>query len=78
MPLSRLIYRQKERLIMSENRISDSALPDKQVKRLRNLISEAETNLAAARELLNSMLGPEDMPSRTHRIHGRARRRGRL
>ena len=65
MPLSRLIYRQKERLIMSENRISDSALPDKQVKRLRNLISEAETNLAAARELLNSMLGPEDMPSRT-------------
>ena len=65
MPLSRLIYRQKERLMMSENRVSDSALPEKQVKRLRNLISEAETNLAAARELLNSMLGPEDMPSRT-------------
>ena len=51
--------------MMSENRVSDSALPEKQVKRLRNLISEAETNLAAARELLNSMLGPEDMPSRT-------------
>ena len=63
MPLSRLI--QKESLIMSENRIDDSALPEKQVKRLRNLINEAETNLAAARELLNSMLGPEELPSRT-------------
>ena len=50
---------------MSENKIDDSVLPEKQVKRLRNLLTEAETNLAAARELLNSMLGPDDMPSRT-------------
>ena len=34
-----------------------SELPDKQVKRLRSLIQEAETNLAAARELLVSVLG---------------------
>jgi hypothetical protein len=32
-------------------------LPDKQVKRLKALISEAETNLAAAKELLISLLG---------------------
>ena len=29
-----------------------SELPEKQVKRLRSLIQEAETNLAAAKELL--------------------------
>ena len=34
-----------------------SELPDKQIKRLRSLISEAETNLAAAKELLISVLG---------------------
>ena len=34
-----------------------SELPEKQIKRLRSLISEAETNLAAAKELLNSVLG---------------------
>ena len=34
-----------------------SELPEKQIKRLRTLISEAETNLAAARELLVSVLG---------------------
>lgn len=34
-----------------------SEIPDKQVKRLRSLIQEAETNLAAARELLYSILG---------------------
>ena len=50
---------------MSENKIDDSVLPEKQVKRLRNLLTEAETNLAAARELLNSMIGSDDMPSRT-------------
>lgn len=32
-------------------------VPDKQVKRLRALISEAETSLAAAKELLVSLLG---------------------
>ena len=34
-----------------------SEIPDKQIKRLRSLISEAETNLAAAKELLVSVLG---------------------
>ena len=34
-----------------------SELPEKQIKRLRTLISEAETNLSAARELLVSVLG---------------------
>jgi hypothetical protein len=34
-----------------------SDIPEKQVKRLRALIQEAETNLAAARELLSSMVG---------------------
>ena len=32
-------------------------LPEKQIKRLRSLIQEAETNLAAAKELLISVLG---------------------
>lgn len=36
-----------------------SDLPEKQVKRLRSLIAEAETNLAAARELLNSLVGED-------------------
>lgn len=66
MPVSKsLIYRQKESLIMSENKIDDSALPEKQVKRLRKLLIDAETNLAAAKELLNSMLGADDEPVRT-------------
>ena len=34
-----------------------SELPEKQIKRLRNLLSEAETNIAAAKELLTSVLG---------------------
>ena len=34
-----------------------SELTEKQIKRLRSLITEAETNLAAARELLMSVLG---------------------
>ena len=34
-----------------------SELPEKQIKRLRSLIQEAETNLAAAKELLVSVLG---------------------
>lgn len=37
-----------------------SEIPDKQVKRLRALIAEAETSLAAAKELLMSLLGDED------------------
>ena len=34
-------------------------VPDKQIKRLRSLIQEAETSLAAAKELLVSLLGDE-------------------
>ncbi|MBQ6354942.1 hypothetical protein IJJ18_00755 [Candidatus Saccharibacteria bacterium] len=37
-----------------------SELPEKQIKRLRSLIQEAETNLAAAKELLISILGDGD------------------
>lgn len=36
-----------------------SELPEKQVKRLRSLIAEAETNLAAAKELLISIVGED-------------------
>lgn len=32
-------------------------LPDKQIKRLKSLLQDAETNLAAAREMLMSVLG---------------------
>ena len=38
-----------------------SELPEKQIKRLRSLISDAETNLAAAKELLTSILGDGDV-----------------
>ncbi len=38
-----------------------SDIPEKQVKRLRSLIQEAETNLAAAKELLISITGDEEM-----------------
>ena len=34
-------------------------IPEKQVKRLRSLIQEAETNLAAAKELLVSLVGDD-------------------
>ena len=34
-----------------------SEIPEKQIKRLRSLLSEAETNVAAAKELLISILG---------------------
>lgn len=40
-------------------------VPDKQIKRLKSLIQEAETNLAAAKELLVSLVGDEDMVTRT-------------
>lgn len=36
-----------------------SELPDKQVKRLRSLIEEAETSLGAAKELLISLVGDD-------------------
>ena len=38
-----------------------SELPEKQIKRLRSLINEAETNLSAAKELLISILGDGDV-----------------
>ena len=38
-----------------------SEIPEKQIKRLRGLISDAETNLAAAKELLYSILGDGDV-----------------
>ncbi|HEX5395103.1 MAG TPA: hypothetical protein VFW52_02015 [Candidatus Saccharimonadales bacterium] len=34
-------------------------IPDKQIKRMRALLSEAETNIAAARELLISIVGED-------------------
>jgi hypothetical protein len=45
--------------------MSDTTLPEKQLKRLRSLLNEAETNLAAAKELLYSVAGGEELPSRT-------------
>ena len=37
-----------------------SEIPEKQIKRLRSLLSEAETNISAAKELLISILGDGD------------------
>ncbi len=42
-------------------RVTMSELPEKQAKRLKSLIQEAETNLAAAKELLISIVG-DDSP----------------
>jgi hypothetical protein len=39
-------------------------VPDKQVKRLRTLISEAETSLAAAKELILSLLGDDPIATK--------------
>jgi hypothetical protein len=36
-----------------------SDIPEKQIKRLRALINEAETSLAAAKELLVSLVGDD-------------------
>ena len=44
-----------------------SELPEKQVKRLKALLSEAETNLAAARELLTSLVGDDPIVAATQR-----------
>lgn len=40
-------------------------VPDKQIKRLRSLIAEAETSLAAAKELLLSLLGDDPAATTT-------------
>lgn len=44
-----------------------SELPEKQVKRLTSLINEAETNLAAAKELLISIIGDDGTVVSTNR-----------
>lgn len=44
-----------------------SELPEKQVKRLKALLNEAETNLAAARELLTSLVGEDPVADHTQR-----------
>jgi len=43
-----------------------SELPEKQVKRLHSLIQEAETNLAAAKELLISIIGDDGSAITAH------------
>lgn len=45
-------------------------VPDKQIKRLRALIQEAETNLAAANELLISLLGDDEKITSVNREEG--------
>jgi hypothetical protein len=42
-------------------------VPEKQIKRLRALISEAETNLAAAKELLVSLVGEDPVVTASDR-----------
>ena len=48
-------------------------LPEKQIKRLKSLIQDAETNLAAAKELLISLVGedPTDNAPRTEEVAGK-------
>lgn len=50
-----------------------SDVPEKQIKRLKALISEAETNLAAAKELLISLVGedPEITATARENISGK-------
>ena len=44
-----------------------SDVPEKQIKRLKALINEAETNLAAAKELLISLVGEDPVVTATAR-----------
>ena len=46
--------------------MSNDLISEKQAKRLRGLLNEAETNLAAAKELIISILGDDDAPSRVN------------
>lgn len=46
-----------------------SELPEKQIKRLKSLIQEAETNLAAAKELLISIVGDDGTVITPHTSH---------
>lgn len=53
------------------NRHTMAEIPEKQIKRLRALIQEAETNLAAAKELLMSLVSDDiemTMPSKDENI----------
>jgi len=50
-----ICYKQTDRICLA---MSD--LPEKQIKRLKSLIQDAETNLAAAKELLISLVGGDD------------------
>ena len=52
--MSEGVFKQTKRDVMPD-------LPDKQVKRLKILIQEAETSLAAAKELLMSVLGDDEV-----------------
>jgi hypothetical protein len=45
---------------IKEKRQNMADIPEKQIKRLRTLIQEAETNLAAATELLISLVGDDE------------------
>lgn len=51
------VYHQQNRQRTARTNMSE--LPEKQVKRLKSLIQEAETNLAAAKELLVSIVGDD-------------------
>lgn len=42
-----------------------SDLPEKQIRRLRSLLQEAETNVSAARELLSSLIGDDPVATKT-------------
>lgn len=44
-----------------------SELPEKQVKRLKSLLSEAETSIAAAKELLISLVGDDPVIAQSQR-----------
>jgi len=50
-----------------------SDLPEKQVKRLKSLIQDAETSLAAAKELLISLVGDDEraQPASTDNVAGK-------
>ena len=59
------IQTESEIRLMNESENNETVLPEKQVKRLRALLNEAETNLAAAKELLFSSIGDDNLPKRT-------------
>lgn len=52
-------YAEFDTHVLHKKVVGMSELPEKQIKRLRSLIQEAETNLAAAKELLISIVGDD-------------------